>query len=84
MFCQPIPVLKGAECTLKLVTCLYLSCIQRDEIIGMFMFAGAEPTLTPVICSDVAGKDKLAETYGMLNTLCGVGATCGTPLSGKY
>ena len=54
------------------------------KIIGMFMFAGAEPTLTPVICSDVAGKDKLAETYGMLNTLCGVGATCGTPLSGKY
>ena len=43
---------------------------------------GGEVALTPVICSDVAGKDKLPETYGMLRTLCGVGALCGTPLSG--
>ena len=43
---------------------------------------GGEVALTPVICSDVAGKDKLPETYGMLRTVCGIGALCGTPLSG--
>ena len=43
---------------------------------------GGEVTLTPVICSDVAGKDKLPEVFGMLRTLCGIGALLGTPLSG--
>ena len=43
---------------------------------------GGECSLTPVICSDVAGKSNLAETYGMLQTLCGIGGVCGAPLSG--
>ena len=43
---------------------------------------GGEVSLTPVICSDVAGKDKLPEVFGMLRTLCGIGALLGTPLSG--
>ena len=43
---------------------------------------GGECSLTPVICSDVAGKRNLAETYGMLQTLCGIGGVCGAPLSG--
>ena len=37
-----------------------------------------------MLCADVAGKDKLAESYGMLQTLCGLGAMCGTPLSGEF
>ena len=36
-----------------------------------------------MICSDVGGRDKLAEMYGMLQTLCGIGVTCGTPFSGE-
>ena len=43
---------------------------------------GGECSLTPVICNDVAGKSKLPETYGMLQTLCGIGGVCGAPLSG--
>ena len=46
--------------------------------------SGGECSLTPVLCADVAGEDRLAESYGMLQTLCGIGATCGTPLSGQF
>ena len=43
---------------------------------------GGEVSLTPVICLDIAGKDKLPEVFGMSRTLCGIGALLGTPLSG--
>ena len=43
---------------------------------------GGEVSLTPVICLDIAGKDKLSEVFGMSRTLCGIGALLGTPLSG--
>ena len=59
---------------------LYSMLMVYACIFGWLM--GGEVALTPVICSDVAGKDKLPETYGMLRTLCGIGALCGTPLSG--
>lgn len=51
-------------------------------LIWYFVFTGGECSLTPVICSDVAGTDKLAEMYGMLQTLFGIGVTCGIPFSG--
>lgn len=56
---------------------------QSTTYLYSILILGGECSLTPVICSDIAGRSKLPETYGMLQTLCGVGAMCGTPLSGK-
>ena len=77
IFCLLVGGVLTAVCPLLT---LYGLLMMYACIFGFLM--GGEVSLTPVICSDVAGKDKLPETYGMLRTLCGIGALCGTPLSG--